>query len=168
MDHYIKRRSVTQSIVLDANQKQVWELISSPEHLNHVHPFCQSNKAINWDDDHHQDELIYLNGMHYIRSFLNWNAMEGYDLLIGKNGGQQSYVVWSLEQDSESKCKLTITVHPHLLAKLPRFLSYLPFFCWVKPRLEKYLDSVLSGIDYVIQNGGDVTRNFKGSHPWFS
>ena len=75
MDHYIKRRSVTQSIVLDANQKLVWELISSPEHLNHVHPFCQSNKAINWDDDHHQDELIYLNGMHYIRSFLNWNAM---------------------------------------------------------------------------------------------
>lgn len=168
MEHYIKRRSVTQSIVLNANQKQVWELISSPGHLNHVHPFCQSNKAINWEDNHHQDELIYLNEMCYIRSFLNWVPMDGYDLLIGQKGGPQSYVVWSLDQDSESRCKLTITVHPYLLTNLPRFLSYMPFLFWVKPRLENYLDSVLSGIDYVIQNGGDVPRNFKGRHPWFS
>ena len=168
MEEYTKRRSITKSIVLNTNQKQVWELISTPGHLNQVHPFCQSNKPINWDIDHHQDELIYLNGMHYIRSFLNWNPMDGYDLLIGENGGPQSYVVWSLEQDSESKCKLTITVHPYLLDNLPRFLSYIPFSFWVKPRLEKYLDSVLSGIDYVIQNGGDVPRNFKGKHSWFS
>jgi len=94
--------------------------------------------------------------------------MDGYDLLIGENGGPQSYVVWNLEQGSESKCKLTITVHPYLLDNLPRFLSYLPFSFWVKPRLEKYLDSVLSGIDYVLQNGGDVPRNFKGKHSWFS
>ena len=75
MEEYTKRRSITKSIVLNTNQKRVWELISTPGHLNQVHPFCQSNKAINWDIDHHQDELIYLNGMHYIRSFLNWNPI---------------------------------------------------------------------------------------------
>ena len=96
MEHYIKRRSVTQSIVLNANQKQVWELISSPGHLNHVHPFCQSNKAINWEDNHHQDELIYLNGLTYYREFIDWNEKNGFDLIIGTKNGKKSNVKWTL------------------------------------------------------------------------
>ncbi|GIS42984.1 MAG: hypothetical protein Ct9H90mP16_00540 [Candidatus Poseidoniales archaeon] len=97
------------SIVLDADQSIVWQLISTPGHLNHVHPFCQVNKPVFWEENHHQDELIYLNGMHYIRSFVNWIPMEGYDLLIGEKDGPQSYVVWKLESISESKSQLTIT-----------------------------------------------------------
>ena len=168
MDEYTKRRSVTKSIVLDADQSIVWELISTPGHLNHVHPFCQVNKPVFWEENHHQDELIYLNGMHYIRSFVNWIPMEGYDLLIGKKDGPQSYVVWKLKRISESKSQLTITVFPFMMDKWPRIASYIPFSFWVKPRLTNYLDSVLSGIEFFIQNGEEVPRNFKGRHAWFS
>ena len=168
MDEYTKRRSVTKSIVLNADQKQVWKLISSPGHLNHVHPFCRLDKPVFWDENHHQDELIYLNGMHYIRSFVNWIPMEGYDLLIGEKDRPQSYVVWKLESISQTKSQLSITVYPFMMSKWPRFASYIPFSFWVKPRLANYLDSVLSGIDLFIQSGEDVPRNFKGRHAWFS
>ena len=168
MDEYTNRRSVTRSIVLNADQKQVWQLISTPGHLNHFHPFCQSNRPIFWEDNHHQDELIYLNGRHYIRSFLNWTPMGGYDLLIGESDGPQSYVIWNLESMMQTKCQLTITVYPFMMEKWSRIASYIPFSFWVKPRLSTYLDSVLSGIEFYLQNSEDVPRNFKGKHAWFS
>ena len=94
--------------------------------------------------------------------------MEGYDLLIGEKDGPQSYVVWKTEEYFRIKSQLTITVFPFMMDKWPRIVSYIPFSFWVKPRLTNYLDSVLSGIDFFIQNGEEVPRNFKGRHAWFS
>ena len=35
--------------IISSSKKELWELISSPEHLNLVHPFCKSNESIEWD-----------------------------------------------------------------------------------------------------------------------
>ena len=77
-------------------------------------------------------------------------------LTIGEENGPQSYVVWDLEELSESESSLTITVYPFILAKLPKPLAYLPHILWVKPRLRSYLKSVVGGFHYYSTEGKSV------------
>jgi len=143
-------------------------LISGPGNLNSCHPFCRSNEAITWGEEGHSDELVYLNGMRYIRDFHVWSPGRGYELLIGEEGGPKSLVKWRLESLGTDECSLNITVFPYLLAGWPKPLSYLPFTLLIKPRLSSYLDSVLSGFSHFLDSGEDVPRNHFGEHPWFS
>tara|TARA_B100000214_G_C23905474_1_gene598632 strand:- start:271 stop:783 length:513 start_codon:yes stop_codon:yes gene_type:complete len=165
---YKKRYNVTFSIEIKISKEKLWKLISSPGHLENCHPFCKSNKVINWVEGNYKDELIYLNGLKYIRDFCNFDSGNGYDLFIGEIDGPKSYVVWIIKENSKEKCNLTITVYPYIFARWGRILSYIPFKIYVKPRLKKYLDSVLSGFRYFIETGEPVPKNHKGKHPWFS
>ncbi|MBJ03521.1 MAG: hypothetical protein CMB65_02340 [Euryarchaeota archaeon] len=168
LNQYLNRRNISSSIVLNLNREKLWELITSPGHLNNCHPFCKTNDIIRWEDDCHEDVLTYLNGLTYKRVFQNWDPGYGYDLLIGEENGPQSHVVWKIHEIAENQSSLTITVYPYLLTHWPRILSFIPFSIWIKPRLGRYLDSVLSGFDYFIKKNEQVPRNFKGKHPWFS
>ena len=164
---YTRRLSVSCSKKFKLSIEQLWDLISSPGNLNSSHPFCKSNDVISWDDEH-KDRLEYLNGRTYIRNFQTWSPNKGYTLLIGEENGAQSYVVWDLEELSESESSLTITVYPFILAKLPKPLAYLPHILWVKPRLRSYLKSVVGGFHYYSTEGKSVPRNHFGRHKWFS
>ena len=152
----------------DASSNELWNLISAPSNLNDCHPFCKTNDVLQWDDTEHVDRLVYLNGRTYIRQFLTWNEGEGYTLRIGEENGLQSFVEWEIDSISENKSQLTITVHPHLLAGYPKVASFLPYQFWIKPRMRRYLRSVVSGFEYVAQTGEPVPRNHFGRHPWFS
>ena len=158
--------SVKQSF--DIPSDALWKLISAPGNLNECHPFCKSNEAIQWDKEGHVDRLVYLNGRTYIRQFLTWDEGEGYTLRIGKENGLQSLVQWKIDTVSENKSRLTITVHPYLLAGYPKIVSFLPYQFWIKPRMRRYLRSVVSGFEYVAQTGEPVPRNYFGRHRWFS
>ena len=158
--------SVKQSF--DVSSDVLWELISAPGNLNDNHPFCKSNEAIQWDEDVHLDRLVYLNGRTYIRQFLTWDEGEGYKLLIGEENGLKSFVQWEIDAISENKSQLTITVHPYLLAGYPKIVSFIPYQFWVKPRMRRYLRSVVSGFEHVARTGEAVPRNHFGRHPWFS
>ena len=162
------RVPISQSRYFKISADNLWELISSPGNLNDCHPYCLSNDVIQWNEEGHKDCLIYLNGRTYIRKFQSWNEGKGYTLDIGEEGGRQSFVIWSIEEISENKSKLSITVYPYLLAKLPRIISFLPYTIWIRPRLEKYLKSVLTGFEFVAINNKPVPRNYFGRHPWFS
>ena len=83
---------------------------------------CLENEVISWDENSHVDKLIYLNGMTYVRQFLSWKEGEGYDLIIGREKGPQSYVVWEIVELGENKSSLTITVYPYLLVKMNKIL----------------------------------------------
>ena len=165
---YTRRWSASYSMDFDHDTAALWEVISTPDILEACHPFCQSNKAIQWDKDGHSDVLVYLNGRTYTRRFQTWSEGDGFTLLIGEEGGPQSYVVWELTALSDQASRLTITVYPYILAKLPRVLALLPHILWVRPRLQKYLKSVISGFQYHIEHGEKVPRNHFGRHPWFS
>ena len=162
-----KRLPVSQSIEFDLSTSQLWELISAKENLNASHPFCKTNEAIEWGEGNHSDRLVYLNGRTYIRKFQTWEEGKGYTLLIGEENGPQSFVEWVIE-DRGNKSKLTITVYPFILAKLPRILALLPHKLWVQPRLNSYLKSVLGGFHHYATTGNVVPRNHFGKHPWFS
>jgi len=162
------RLPVCHSLDFDVGADELWAAISEPGNLNLSHPFCKSNDVIQWQEDRHSDRLVYLNGRDYVRKFQTWEEGSGYTLLIGEEGGAQSYVVWQIDSPARGKSRLTITVYPHILASLPKFLAYIPHEIWVKPRLKKYLDSVISGFRYYLRNGESVPRDHFGKHPWFS
>ena len=151
----------------DYSVENLWKVVSSPNYLNNVHPFCKENSIIKWNNDHHEDKILYLNDKTYIRKFVSWNALKGYDLWIGDNNKDQSFVEWRLEKVG-SKSKLTITVYPFLLSTWPRILSFLPYFLYINIKLKSYLFSVLSGIDWYIKENTPVPKNQFGKHSWFS
>ena len=165
---YTRRWSASYTMDFDIDAAALWEVISTPDILEASHPFCQSNKSIQWDKDNHSDVLVYLSGRTYTRRFQTWSEGDGFTLLIGEEGGPQSYVVWELTALSDQASRLTITVYPYILAKLPRMLAFLPHILWVRPRLQTYLKSVISGFQYHIEHGEKVPRNHFGRHPWFS
>lgn len=168
ISNFLQRRSVAFSLEYPLSKDQLWQLISRGGNLNECHPFCLANDVINWDENSHVDKLVYLNGLTYIRRFLNWNEGEGYDLLIGKEEGPQSYVNWEISQIDENKSSLTITVYPYLLTSMNKILSFLPFVLYIRPKLKNYLKSVLNGFLYFSDNGKPVPRNHWGKHSWFS
>ena len=147
--------------------ENLWEVVSSPNYLNNVHPFCKENSIIKWNNDHHEDKILYLNDKTYIRKFVSWRALKGYDLWIGDNNKDQSFVEWRLEKVG-NRSKLTITVYPFLLSNWPRILSFLPYFLYINIKLKSYLFSVLSGIHWYIKENTPVPKNQFGKHSWFS
>ena len=151
----------------DYSVENLWEVVSSPNYLNNVHPFCKENSIISWNNDHHEDKILYLNDKTYIRKFVSWRALKGYDLWIGDNNKDQSFVEWRLEK-AGNRSKLTITVYPFLLSNWPRILSFLPYFLYINIKLKSYLFSVLSGIDWYIKENTPVPKNQFGKHSWFS
>ena len=151
----------------DYSVENLWKVVSSPNYLNNVHPFCKENSIIKWNNDHHEDKILYLNNKTYIRKFVSWRALKGYDLWIGDNNKDQSFVEWRLEKVG-SRSKLTITVYPFLLSTWPRILSFLPYFLYINIKLKSYLFSVLSGIDWYIKENTPVPKNQFGKHSWFS
>ena len=151
----------------DYSVENLWEVVSSPNYLNNVHPFCKENSIISWNNDHHEDKILYLNDKTYIRKFVSWRAMKGYDLWIGDNNKDQSFVEWRLEKVG-SRSKLTITVYPFLLSTWPKIFSFLPYFLYIDIKLKSYLFSVLSGIDWYIKENTPVPKNQFGKHSWFS
>ena len=158
--------SATQAF--DCSTDELWALVSVPGNLNDAHPFCKRNEALVWDGTTHRDRLVYLNGRTYVREFQTWNPGEGYTLLIGEEGGPQSYVVWTIEATSAGGSQLTITVHPYLLANLPGVVAFLPYRLWIRPKLQRYLRSVVGGFAHVAATGEAVPRNHFGRHSWFS
>ena len=151
----------------DYSVENLWEVVSSPNYLNNVHPFCKENSIISWNNDHHEDKILYLNDKTYIRKFVSWRALKGYDLWIGNNNKDQSFVEWRLEKVG-SRSKLTITVYPFLLSTWPKIFSFLPYFLYIDIKLKSYLFSVLSGIDWYIKENTPVPKNQFGKHSWFS
>jgi len=151
----------------DYSVENLWEVVSSPNYLNNVHPFCKENSIITWNNDHHEDKILYLNDKTYIRKFVSWRALKGYDLWIGDNNKDQSFVEWRLEKVG-SRSKLTITVYPFLLSTWPKIFSFLPYFLYIDIKLKSYLFSVLSGIDWYIKENTPVPKNQFGKHSWFS
>lgn len=152
---------------IDAPIEDLWSLITKPGNLNLFHPFCKSNEVTKWVGVGSKDVLTYLNGMTFFRDFIDWENKKGYTLLIGRKNGQKSKVEWKINS-LDNEIFLSITVYPHLLNSFPRFITYLPYSLLIKPKLKKYLNSVISGINWYLVNKRPVPKNHFGKHAWFS
>ena len=161
-------QSISVNIDIDCSKNKLWKFISSPGYLNLCHPFCKHNKVIQWDNNKHCDELVYLNGIKYIRNFYKWDDKKGYSLLIGgKKNKKKSKVIWEIS-DNNNETNLKITVFPYFMRKYPKLISDIPYILYIKPRLTNYLESVTKGIKWYMEEKKSVPRNYFGRHPWFS
>jgi hypothetical protein len=158
--------AVAQPIAASANE--VWELMSMPGNLEPCHPFCRKNPVEIWPGPESRDQVHYLNGLVFERRFCKWMDGAGYDLEIGRCGGETSYVSWRVTSDGEQKSSLRITVYPHVLQHIPLPLRWMPHLLRVRPMLKHYLTSVVKGFEWYLIRGEPVPRNQWGTHSWFS
>ena len=161
----MKEFHISEKIFLNQSNRVVWDTISLKNGLELFHPFCLENKEIRGDKK--SDELVYLNGLTYIREFTSWKPNQGFELNIGSKNGKKSKVQWQL-QSSGMGCELKISVFPYKSSKISKFLYPLVNFFVIKPRLKKYLQSVLKGLKYFLDHKQKVKKNQFGEHPWFS
>ena len=108
---------VSRKLFLKQSVGDVWQVISSKEALELFHPFCSKNKVISWGDVK-VDELVYLNGLTFIREFTTWNPNQGFELTIGKRNGKKSKVRWEITS-AKSGCILSISIWPYRSSKIP-------------------------------------------------
>lgn len=158
------------SVELDiaAPADAVWDAISRPGNLEDCHPFCESNPVHSWPGPGSRDEIHYLSGWMYERTFREWIDGIGYDLEIGRPGGSKSFVSWRITPLDDQQSSLRITVCSHALQSYPAIVRWVPHVFWMRPKLRNYLESVVRGFGWYIRNGEPVPRDAFGSHPWFS
>ena len=161
----MKEFNISEKIFLNQSNRVVWDTISLKNGLEFFHPFCLKNKEIRGNKK--SDELVYLNGLTYIREFTSWKPNQGFELNIGSKNGKKSKVQWQL-QSSGMGCELKISVFPYKSSKISKFLYPFVNFFIIKPRLKKYLQSVLKGLKYYLDHKQKVQKNQFGEHPWFS
>ena len=163
----MNRFKTSNSMLYKCSVEDLWKVISSPNYLEKIHPYCRKNPVIKWNENQHEDQILYLNGLTYNRNFVMWKFSEGYDLWIGNNNKNQSFVEWRVEKKGTGS-KLTITVYPFLLSTWPRALSFFPYFLYINFKLKSYLQSVLNGIDWFLKKNTPVPKSQFGKHSWFS
>lgn len=153
---------------IGAPAQKVWDAIAAPGNLELCHPVCASNPVQNWPGPGAQDEVHYRSGWVYKRRINRWFEGVGYDLEIGRCGGDKSSVYWRIIALDDLSCVLRLTVHSHALENLPPVIRWIPHFFWLRPILRKYLESVVRGFEWYVIRGEPVPRNQFGAHPWFS
>lgn len=161
-----KSVTVSRSINLKHTKEKIWDLISSKRALELFHPYCLKNEVLSWNINK-IDKLIYLNGLEYIREFDAWTPYIGYDLYIGKKDGKKSILKWKIEDLGEG-CSVCISIKPYKSSRMPNYFYFLAYIFVIKPKLKQYLNSVLAGLRYYLDNQQPVKKNHFGKHPWFS
>jgi ribosome-associated toxin RatA of RatAB toxin-antitoxin module len=159
---------ISHKIKIAKNADMVWELISSPGHLNQFHPFCEENKVLESKNDIIlKDQLNYLNGITYYRTFTDWKPMIGYRIKIGSKKGKESDVKWQII-DKGVFTYVKITVRPYTSSKIHKLLYPIFHYAVIRPKLKSYLKSVLRGLEYYLTHKKPVPRNEFGNHSWFT
>lgn len=153
---------------IPASASDVWAAISMPGNLEYCHPFCAKNPVHVWPGEGAIDEIHYLGGWVFKRRFCHWIENVGYDLEIGEQGGQTSFVSWRIQPVGEMESVLRIAVYPWALQNIPVAIRWLPHVVRLRPLLRQYLFSVVRGFEWYIVKKEPVPRNRFGSHKWFS
>ena len=157
---------ISKKLFLKHRLDDVWKVISAKESLELFHPYCLQNKVILWGNVK-IDEIVYLNGLTYVREFTSWKVNQGFELTIGKKDGKKSKVKWEIKK-SGSGCLISITVWPYKSNKVHKILYPLVNVFILRPKLKRYLGFVLMGLDFYLTNKRVVKNNQFGRHPWFS
>ena len=160
----MKRLQVSKKIFLKHNPDDVWEIISSKNALELFHPYCLKNDVIDYKK---KDKLVYLNGLTYVREFSAWKPNNGFALSIGKQDGKKSEVQWEIKT-LDIGCEVKISVFPYRSSKISKYFYPLVNIFIVKPKLSKYLQSVLFGLKFYLETTIKVKKNQFGKHSWFS
>ena len=110
------------------------------------------------------DKVLYFSGLEYTREIFNWHE-NGYDLRIGAKR-RDTIVNW-IVSEKEGVSTLKVRVNPSLPYKNP-LIKWLAWNLYVKHKLQSYIESVVMGFKYYLDNKKRVEANQFGKHSWFS
>ena len=74
---------------------------------------------------------------------------------------------WRIKE-SNKVIKLNITIYPYIFNTGNKILNIIPFYTFVKPKLDNYLKNIEKGLIYYLETNIKVKKNQFGSHNWFS
>ena len=131
---------IQRNISINRTADKVWQLLSKPGHLELFHPFCKKNEPIVWKE---------------------------FELKIGKKDAKKSIVKWILNSNNKTT-HLSIVVTPYTSSKIPRVLYPIMFYFIIKPKLKDYLDNVLMGCKYHLEENANIKFNQFGYNSWFT
>lgn len=167
----ITKSVLSSEININSSTERVWNIISSPNNLNHSHPFCKVNIIQKWGKEGAKDTIEYYNNLVLNRYFIKWREGKGYELIIVKGNQNLGKVIWEileLEKDV-SRLKISLNIYPEItLKKYPSYIIPIIKQTYFLPNMNKYLLSVVKGFKYYIETGNDVQRNQFGNNPMFS
>ena len=145
-------------------KKELLDLVRKPGALELYHPFCKKNEVIAWPGSNSMDKVLYFSGLEYTREIYNWHE-NGYDLRIGAKR-RDTIVNWIVSEEGGIST-LTVRVNPSLPYKNP-LIKWLAWNLYVKHKLQSYIESVVMGFKYYLDNKKRVEANQFGKHTWYS
>ena len=155
---------VNSRIKINSSKDLIINLIKSKNNLEKFHPFCLKNEVINWDKGNSIDYVYYFSGKKYKRKFVKWNN-DGYELEIYEDR-KLAKICWSVLVNDDQSI-VSIQAKPYLPYK-SGFINRLVFHIYVKYMLNTYLNAVLRGLKFYIENNIIVKENQFGKHRWYS
>ena len=123
--------AVTSSQHIDVSAPTLWVAITSDRHLEACHPYIQRHTK-NTSTKGLSDVITYLNGVTFTRESTAWMDGVGYDLKVGKAAEPKNEVAWRIEVVSTTSCKLSISVTPRAVEKLPKWVRGLALVLFVR------------------------------------
>ena len=169
INNYIKRYNwfISYSRTIDCPIDKIWHIITMRSNLEAFHPFCKSNRVVEWPGKSSIDEIEYLNVLILKRNFTNWVEKEGYDLNIHQSGKPASHVSWRVMKNGD-KTNISIKIFPYIFNQGHKLLNWFPFFFIIKPLLLNYLKHVIGGLKWYAENNIPVKSNQFGKNLLFS
>ena len=144
----------------------VWAAITLDHHLESCHPYIRRHTKNNADQGL-SDEITYLNGVTFTREAIAWLDGVGYDLKVGRVDEPKNEVSWRIEPLDSNSCKLSISVIPLAVEKLPKLARGLALRWFVQRQVGLYLDAVTGGIKIWVETGKAIDKTAFPRHSWF-
>ena len=167
----ISKSVLSSEVIINCSAVKVWKIISSPNNLNHSHPFCEANTFQKWGKVGARDTIKYYNNLILNRYFIDWREGKGYELIIVKGNRNLGKVTWEIlnMKKNVSKLKISLSICAEIaLNKYPSCIIPLIKQIYFLPNMNKYLLSVVKGFKYHIETGNDVKKNQFDNNPMFS
>ena len=159
-------KSITSTRSIWVSARTVWAAITSDHHLEACHPYIRKHTK-NTLNRGLSDEITYLNGVTFTREATAWLDGVGYDLKVGRVDEPKNEVAWRIEPLDSNSCKLSISVTPLEVEKLPKIVRGLALRLFVRRQVGFYLDAVTGGIKIWVETGKAIDKTAFPRHPWF-
>ena len=158
--------AVTSTQHIHVSAPTLWAAITSDRHLEACHPYIQRHTK-NTSTTGLSDVITYLNGVTFTRESTAWMDGVGYDLIVGKASEPKNEVAWRIKEVTHSSCKLSISVTPRSVEKLPKLVRGVALVLFVRRHVGRYLDAVTGGIKLWVETGKPIDKTAFPRHPWF-
>ena len=164
--NFLSRNSVslTGTIFIEKSGAHVWDILTTPGHLELVHPFCKFHKKVAWDTVGQEDSGEFYSGEKMNRKLIYINKGVSYTMELTGRKQKKTTTTFHIKENKESSgIDFSVSLITGAFNKMPRPFWKIYIQKKVEYNLESYLSSLLNGIKFYSETGIPVTKNQFGS-----